>query len=100
MGEHDKIATCCYCGTRTTLALGRGEAGRRELACASCGAPLSRLKPLRATPERRERAVARPRRAEPERPARKKARRRRKPRKSVLKRFFEEFIDEIEDLFD
>ena len=43
---HTKIATCCYCGTRSALVLKGRE--RHELACASCGAPLHELKMLRA----------------------------------------------------
>jgi len=39
-----KVATCCYCGTRAALVL-RGKE-RHELACSSCGAPLSRMKML------------------------------------------------------
>ena len=38
MHPTNKIATCCYCGTRAALVL-TGEV-RHELACASCGAPL------------------------------------------------------------
>jgi hypothetical protein len=40
-----KIATCCYCGSRAALFLG-GE-DRHELACSNCGAPLHELKMLR-----------------------------------------------------
>jgi hypothetical protein len=39
-----KIATCCYCGTRAALVL-RGN-DRHELSCSSCGAPLHNLKML------------------------------------------------------
>lgn len=42
--HHIKSATCCYCGSRTTLQLS-GKT-RHELACGSCGAPLSKLKML------------------------------------------------------
>ena len=37
-----KLATCCYCGTRAALVL-RGDV-RHELSCVSCGAPLHNLK--------------------------------------------------------
>lgn len=37
-----KIATCCYCGTRAALVLAGDK--RHELACSSCGAPLHNLK--------------------------------------------------------
>ena len=35
-----KIATCCYCGTRTALTLTARHG--HELACGRCGAPLAR----------------------------------------------------------
>ncbi len=38
-----KIATCCYCGTRAALVL---EAGRHELSCSACGAPLHEMKAI------------------------------------------------------
>lgn len=83
-----KIATCCYCGTRAALVL--AGVGRHELACRSCGAPLSRLKQLRA-----DHLVDRHR---VERPGRRPLRPRR--RDGVLRRAWEEVLDEIEDLFD
>ncbi|SMX25505.1 hypothetical protein [Boseongicola aestuarii] len=46
MPNTQKIATCCYCGSRAALVL-RGT-DRHELACASCGAPLHELKMLRS----------------------------------------------------
>jgi len=39
-----KIATCCYCGTKAALIL-RGK-DSHELSCGSCGAPLHDLKRL------------------------------------------------------
>lgn len=39
-----KIATCCYCGTKAALVL-RGK-DSYELNCGSCGAPLHDLKRL------------------------------------------------------
>ena len=39
-----KIATCCYCGTKAALVL-RGK-DSHELSCGSCGAPLHDLKRL------------------------------------------------------
>ncbi len=39
-----KIATCSFCGVRTILRLRRGVG----LTCASCAAPLLRMKPLAA----------------------------------------------------
>jgi hypothetical protein len=46
MHRAHKIATCCYCGSRTLLSL-TGDI-RHELACARCGAPISRMKSLPA----------------------------------------------------
>jgi hypothetical protein len=83
-----KIATCCYCGTRAALVLAGG--GRPELACRSCGAPLNELKRLKA-----EHPVYRHRIA-PSRVRRKGQVR----RKGLLRRAWEDVLDEIEDLFD
>ena len=46
MPHAQKIATCCYCGTRAALVLSGRE--RHELACSNCGAPLHELKHLRS----------------------------------------------------
>ena len=43
---YEKIATCCYCGTKAALVL-RGQT-EHELACSSCGAPLSVMKHLKS----------------------------------------------------
>ena len=43
-----KIATCCYCGTKAALVL-RGK-DSHELSCGSCGAPLHDLKRLPVEP--------------------------------------------------
>lgn len=43
MGQ--KIATCCYCGTRAALVLGGSQ--QHQLACGNCGAPLQDLKSLK-----------------------------------------------------
>lgn len=40
-----KVAKCCFCGTRAALVL--RSAGRQELCCQSCGAPLHNLKRLK-----------------------------------------------------
>jgi len=99
-----KIATCCYCGTKASLVLA-GKV-RHELACATCGAPLRRLKMLRKEPQQVAAPVASP--SQPMRP--KRAEKRSKKRVNrPLKRFnisrlgrklFEEIWDEIEDIFD
>jgi hypothetical protein len=90
-----KIATCCYCGRRAALVL-RGGA-RRELACAGCGAPLSRLKPLRcgrAGPRLQKLSAPAPGpvRPPPRPPPRK--------RRGLLARGWEELREGLEDLVD
>ena len=88
-----KIATCCYCGTRAALVL--AGSGRHELACRSCGAPLSALKQLRADHRvgRHRVMAARPRPAILPGAAPKR-------RKGLLRGAWEEVLDEIEDIFD
>jgi hypothetical protein len=98
-----KIATCCYCGTRTVLAL-RGT-DRHELSCARCAAPLARMKML---PVRAEKAAPRPAsrvmpaavavRSRQTSPA--PAPRKRQRRNGRARRIWAEIWDEIEDIFD
>lgn len=109
MGHPTKIATCCHCGSKAALTL---DAGRHELACANCGAPLHDLKML---PQRQKEPATRPRqRAAVSRaakvskfPAKHKAHeaQKRKPkkvkrRKSWFKDMAEEVFDLVEDIFD
>ncbi|MEM0976310.1 MAG: hypothetical protein AAGJ34_02125 [Pseudomonadota bacterium] len=42
--DFTKIATCCYCGSRTIL---KFDDAKHELTCRSCGAALHNLKPLK-----------------------------------------------------
>ncbi len=99
-----KIATCCYCGTRAALVL-RGKT-HHELSCQSCGAPLQALKMLPKTPERVTAPAATPTRPEPKKRREKrdedgrKKKRKLKKRKGFGARLWEEFWDEIEDIFD
>ena len=99
-----KIATCCYCGTRAALVL-RGN-DRHELACSSCGAPLHNLKMLPKRPEPVTARAATPTRPEPKavhpkqpHPKPKKVKKRKK-RKGLFAKIAEELWDEIEDIFD
>ncbi len=96
-----KIATCCYCGMRTTLVLSKA---RHELACASCGAPLHELKRLKKpveTPRSQPRPEPKPSKSwSKESYRRKKSRKRERPRKSFKRRFLEEAWDVLEDIFD
>lgn len=108
-----KIATCCYCGSRSALVL-TGKV-RHELACSTCGAPLHLLKMLktedapvaRATSgghKGRRAALAptmTPIRGRTEQPYAKPGKPpKRKSRIKGLKSFFEDIWDEVEDLFD
>lgn len=56
MGQ--KIATCCYCGTRSVLKLG-GDV-QHELACSSCGAPLHDLKMMPVAAKGHDRHYSKP----------------------------------------
>ena len=109
MPHGTKIATCCYCGTRAALVL-RGDT-RHELSCSSCGAPLHDMKMLRADvaqkqPPTQHRPVKQPKSATGapfaawDRDDGASKRRKPKKRKTLARRFFEEAIDVIEDIFD
>jgi hypothetical protein len=92
-----KIATCCYCSSRTVLTLDRG---RHELSCGSCGAPLHRMKMLPVTPEpARPGKTHQPAFAKIRRPKSLPAHKRRK-KKSFLRYMAEEAFDWVEDIFD
>lgn len=105
-----RIATCCYCGTRAALVL--EGAVQHELACASCGAPLSRMKNLKTGTDkpRRGRAPVAKAGKRPKSPADeilralegrgKKKSRKKKSKKGLAQRFFDEAFDVIEDIFD
>lgn len=103
-----KLATCCYCGTRSMLKPTARDG--HELACGSCGAPLHEMKWLKAPAPA---AAAAPVAATSARPARrlkpdpspKTYAKRSKPRKvkrrkPFWRRALEEVWDEIEDIFD
>lgn len=95
-----KIATCCYCGTRTALRL--TARGGHELACGNCGAPLHEMKALRedrtCQPKRVMPAPAAYRdRDDDDRGRKKKKPKRRKP---LWSRALEEAFDFVEDIFD
>jgi len=103
-----KIATCCYCGTRAALVLAGHD--RHELACSSCGAPLHDLKMLRKAPASRSasaapsarsvaRAPAKPSHPKQPHPKAKKAKKSKK-RKGLFRNLMEEAWDVIEDIID
>ena len=98
-----KIATCCHCGSRAALTLG---AGRHELTCASCGAPLRNLKMLPKAPTPRPTAVSHrpalrqfPHQAKADQIKKNKPRKVKK-RKSWLRDLSDELFDLVEDVFD
>lgn len=99
-----KKATCCYCGSHTTLRLS-GKV-RHELRCSSCGAPLSRMKMLPIAAVKVSAPAAAPTRPQPksahygERRKPWEKRRKGKYRKGFLRKMVEEVWDEIEDIFD
>ncbi len=101
MPYQTKIATCCYCGSRTALKLTARKG--HELACGSCGAPLHEMKALKLdptpeTPAKKENLFAdapfRAKQAMYKKPKKKKR------RKGFLRRALEEVWDEVEDIFD
>ena len=89
MAHQTKMATCCYCGSRTVLQL-TARSGH-ELACGSCGAPLHELKAMKVSQERPAKAQRKERA-----PKQKKI----KKKKSVWKKAFGEVFDIVEDIFD
>lgn len=102
MSRATKIATCCYCQSKTALRL---DQERHELTCGNCGAPLRNLKML---PKKEK-----PRKAVSHRPpahgfaalpqaeiVKKRKPKKVKRRKSWLKSFAEEAFDLVEDIFD
>ena len=98
-----KITTCCYCGARAALRLAGSE--RHELACATCGAPISKMKMLPATsPAPAPAPQPAPARPAPQKPASKLRERpkkkSRKRRKGLIAKLWDEVKDEIEDIFD
>lgn len=96
-----KIATCCYCGTRAALVL-KG-AGRRELSCASCGAPLHDLKhmarPKSEKPLQKSRPIKQVAATKAKSP-KKKPEKKYKKRKGLWAKVLDEAWDAIEDVFD
>ena len=112
MPDSRKIATCCYCGTRSVLVLDKA---RHELTCGACGAPLHDMKfmPKKAEKKEKRKSAApvpsmpypttAPRDRGPvyQRPWQDDPRRKRKKkRKPMFRRMLEELWDEVEDIFD
>lgn len=91
-----KIATCCHCGARAVLDVAHLK--RLRLECESCGAPITRLAPLKGEDKRapRKEVERRSQYAYHERPREDRKRYKKKRKKSLLWEVF----DEIEDIFD
>ena len=97
---YQKIATCCYCGTRAALTLKGKE--RHELSCSSCGAPLHEMKML---PSQKVQQARTPRpqtfyTPQPEHDRYKGRKKKVKKKRSLGQRFMAEVWDVAEDLFD
>lgn len=109
MAYPTKIATCCYCASRTVLTL---DQWRHELTCTSCGAPLRQLKQMpKQSPQPRAAVSHQPVPSQArEKPTKswgsdtgkpkKYKEKKRKPRKSWLRHLAEEAFDVVEDIFD
>ncbi len=103
MPDLTKIATCCYCGTRAVLRL-NGK-NRHELSCASCGAALHTMKPIKTQAAQPGPRQSRPH-YDPQASQRRgyHAQRPKKYSKSRKRRSWgyviSEIWDEIEDIFD
>ncbi len=103
MGYPTKIATCCYCGSRAALVLGKD---RHELTCSNCGAPLHDMKKFRQSPSPKRaqkpfshethKSQKRAKYEHYEKPRKKY----RKKRKGLMRHLIEEAFDVIEDIFD
>ena len=98
-----KIATCCHCGSKAALKL---DAGRHELSCANCGAPLRDLKMLPKPAAAAPKAVSHqpvlrhfPQKAKALAYKQSKPRKVKK-RKSWFKDLAEDVFDFLEDIFD
>lgn len=94
-----KIATCCYCGTKAALVL-RGLSSH-ELSCGSCGAPLHDLKRLPLEPRQK---MSKKRSSDPwQYPKQKSAKKPKSHKKNKKKKgfsFMRAAFDVIEDVFD
>ena len=90
-----KIATCCYCGTKAALVL-RGK-DSHELSSGSCGAPLHDLKRLPVEPRAK---TPKKRPNDPWHPVSQKPTKKMKPQKKKGFSFMKAAFDVIEDVFD
>lgn len=90
-----KMVTCCYCGARDVMRVGKG--ARVTLSCLTCGAPVRKMETVKTDaptppPAETPKKVNRHRR-----PKHFEAiKRRKKKRKSIFARV----LDELDDVFD
>lgn len=91
-----KMMTCCYCGARDVMSLGKGK--RVALSCLTCGAPVVKFEQIKTNDPAPERAPLPERINKHQRRAPHEAlsKRKRKKRSSLLDRIW----DEVEDVFD
>lgn len=99
--ETQKLATCCYCGSRTVLQLTAREG--HELACAKCGAPLHEMKAMPKAqttqrPKHRPAPQSTPRYDIPARPS--KPTKKKKKKRSGFWDIAEDLFDELTDILD
>ena len=109
MAQGQKIATCCYCGTRAVM---RFDKARHELVCSACGAPLHDMKFMPQRPDKKPKkpkpipkcgrygAVDGGSRTSWQEAQGRRSKKRPKRRKPIFRRVIEELWDEIEDIFD
>jgi hypothetical protein len=107
MPQTTRLATCCYCGTRSALVL--AGASSHRLACGACGAPLTQMKQLPCKGTHGPVEAARPLKApppprpmphSPKSPKSPKSTKKAKKRKSLSRKLLSEAWDLLEDIFD
>jgi len=102
MPQTTRLATCCYCGTRSALVL--AGASSHRLACGACGAPLTQMKqlPCKGThgPVEAARPLTAPPPPRPKSTKSTKSTKKAKKRKSLSRKLLSEAWDLLEDIFD
>ncbi len=101
MPQTTRLATCCYCGTRSALVL--AGASSHRLACGACGAPLTQMKQLPCKGTHGPVEAASPLIAPPPprpMPNSPKSTKKAKMRKSLSRKLLSEAWDLLEDIFD
>ncbi|MEM7525254.1 MAG: hypothetical protein AAF360_16170 [Pseudomonadota bacterium] len=92
-----KMITCCYCGARDALRMGKG--ARVTLSCLTCGAPVRKMEDVRIDAPTQPVAAAPPKKVNKHRrPEHFDAFRKRKKKKK--KSGFARLWDKVDDVFD